>query len=416
VLSLALEVARPFSHHYRRKSIMSPSTRSRGSVATFLNGEAATNELFDSSATTPPRRSPFRDMKVSELKSQLKELNLPVSGVKMDLVARLEEHQYRSVSDEVQDPRRMKSKYFDTPEKASGSIDAVNESNTPIKSPQTPSRSSKKSPPKSSSKSPRKRPKIEPGSLQPPPNWERIYSLVTELRSDRTAPVDSDGAEALPQKHLGEVVYRFQVLIALMLSSQTKDAVVGETMRALQEHGLTVQNIRNTDAETLNSLIGKVGFHNNKTKFIKQAAEIIIEQYGGDIPSTAEELQLLPGVGPKMAFIVESIAFDRCSGIGVDTHMHRMFNDLKWVTSTTPEGTREQLEGWLPREKWGEVNYLWVGFGQETQQQKEKVLRKAIACSAPGEALRLMKKLKLDVLKEGKKFGLEDEIQNALEK
>jgi endonuclease-3 len=124
----------------------------------------------------------------------------------------------------------------------------------------------------------------------------------------------------------------------------------------------------------------------------------------------------LPGVGPKMAFIVESIAFDRCSGIGVDTHMHRMFNDLKWVSSTNPEGTREELEGWLPKEKWGEINYLWVGFGQETQQQKEKVLRKAIACSAPGDALRLMKRLRLDVLKEGKKFGLEDEIKKALEK
>jgi endonuclease-3 len=124
----------------------------------------------------------------------------------------------------------------------------------------------------------------------------------------------------------------------------------------------------------------------------------------------------LPGVGPKMAFIVESIAFDRCSGIGVDTHMHRMFNDLKWVSSTNPEGTREELEGWLPKEKWGEINYLWVGFGQETQQQKEKVLRKAIACSAPGDALMLMKRLRLDVLKEGKKFGLEDEIKKALEK
>ena len=420
MLSLALKASRPFSTPTRHKFIMPAATRSRSSVATFAEGEAAAiSDSLDASVSTPPKstNSPFRDMKVSELKTQLRELNLPVSGVKMDLIARLEEHQFSS--DEVQESRPVKSKYFAIPKKTSVSVlrDEINNeasTNAPTKSPQTPSRNTKKSPPKSSSKSPRKKPKIEPGSLQPPPDWERIYALVTELRSDRTAPVDSDGASALPEKHLGEVVYRFQVLIALMLSSQTKDAVVGETMRALQQHGLTVENIHKTDAEKLNSLIGKVGFHNNKTKFIKQAAEIIIEQYNGDIPPTAEEMMALPGVGPKMAFIVEHIAFDRCTGIGVDTHMHRMFNDLKWVNSTNPEGTREELEGWLPREKWGEINVLWVGFGQETQQQKEKVLRKAINCSAPSEALKLMKKVRLDVVKEGKKFGLENEIKKAL--
>ena len=66
------------------------------------------------------------------------------------------------------------------------------------------------------------------------------------------------------------------------------------------------------------------GVHNNKTKFMKQAAEIIVTQYNGDIPPTAEEMMKLPGVGPKMAYIVESIAFGTVSGIGVDTHMHRM--------------------------------------------------------------------------------------------
>ena len=122
----------------------------------------------------------------------------------------------------------------------------------------------------------------------------------------------------------------------------------------------------------------------------------------------------LPGVGPKMAYIVESIAFGTVSGIGVDTHMHRMFNDLKWVTSKTPEQTREQLEGWLPKERWGEVNVLWVGFGQETQQQKEKMLRKALACSSPREALRIVQRVRLDVKKEAKRFGLEEEIERAM--
>ena len=88
-------------------------------------------------------------------------------------------------------------------------------------------------------------------------------------------------------------------------------------------------------------------------------------------------------------------------------------NALNWVNSKTPEQTREQLEGWLPQERWGEVNVLWVGFGQETQQQKEKTLRKVLACSSPQEGLSLVQKVGLDVKKEAKRFGLEEEVKRA---
>lgn len=235
-----------------------------------------------------------------------------------------------------------------------------------------------------------------------------------ELRQDRSAPVDTDGGHELPQRDRGDKVYRFQVLVALMLSSQTKDAVVGSTMRSLQAHGLDVDKLHATSAEDLNSLINKVGFHNNKTKYLKQTCAMLLEKYGGDIPPTAALMMELPGVGPKMAYIVESIVFDTTSGIGVDTHMHRMFNDLKWVDSKTPEKTREQLEGWLPRDFWPTVNILWVGIGQETQQQKEKSIKKAIACSRPADALKLIRTLGIDLTKEGKRFGLEEEIKAAL--
>jgi len=196
-----------------------------------------------------------------------------------------------------------------------------------------------------------------------------------------------------------------------MLSSQTKDAVVGDAMRKLQNYGLDVEQIRDIDVEELKVLIGKVGFYNNKAKYMKRAAEILIDEYGGDIPSTADEMMKLPGVGPKMAYIIESIVFNKSTGIGVDTHMHRIFNDLKWVKSKTPEQTREQLEGWLPKDRWGELNALFVGFGQESQQQKEKILKKALACSRPSDALKLLKKVGMDVKKEGEKYGLYAEIE-----
>jgi len=364
-----------------------------------------------SSSTMLHSTNQWNDMTVAELKDQLKNRNLPVSGLKAVLIQRLEEHS-NAPTDRQKSTAIKKSKYFSTPakkkEKKKSPPVTPELKGSALKTPTT----KRKSPAKSKSTSPRKRVKIEPGSLPPPENWEKIYKLVEELRADRSAPVDTDGGEALPQRNLGPVVYRFQVLIALMLSSQTKDAVVGETMRKLQEHGLTVENIHNTDHETLNGLIGKVGFHNNKTKYIKSASEIIITKYNGDIPPTANEMMELSGIGPKMAYIIESICYGTNSGIGVDTHMHRIFNILKWVNSKTPEQTREQLEGWLPKEKWGEINVLWVGFGQESQQQKEKMLRKALECSSPKEALKLVQKCGLDVKKEAKRYDLEDVVKS----
>lgn len=202
-----------------------------------------------------------------------------------------------------------------------------------------------------------------------------------------------------------------------MLSSQTKDAVVGAAIRAMQrDQVLNVHAVSQMTISQLDQYIGKVGFHNNKCKYIQQTVTVLLDQYDGDIPPTAAEMITdLPGVGPKMAYICESVAWGTQSGIGVDTHMHRLFHLLRWVPATakTPEQTRLQLESWLPREYWAEVNLLWVGFGQEIQQEKAKILRKALDCSRPVDALRLLKRCGLDYNKVGRQLGMWDEIQQC---
>jgi endonuclease-3 len=111
-------------------------------------------------------------------------------------------------------------------------------------------------------------------------------------------------------------------------------------------------------------MIGKVGFHNNKTKYIKQVAPILRDKFGGDIPDTIEGLVSLPGVGPKMGYLTLSAAWGRHEGIGVDVHVHRITNLWGWHKTNNPEGTRAELESWLPKEKWHDINHLLVGFGQ----------------------------------------------------
>ena len=201
-----------------------------------------------------------------------------------------------------------------------------------------------------------------------PENWKDIYNAVKEMRKDRLAPVDTMGCETLAEEHLSAVDKRFQTLIALMLSSQTKDTTNAVAMRRLQQElpppGLTLGNILNVEPTKLNEMIYVVGFHNNKTRYIKRAAEILRDEHKGDIPDTIEGLMALPGVGPKMAYLCMSAAWGRIEGIGVDVHVHRITNLWGWHKTKDPEQTRLTLQDWLPRENWHEINHLLVGFGQ----------------------------------------------------
>ncbi|OXB81874.1 UNVERIFIED_CONTAM: hypothetical protein H355_015071 [Colinus virginianus] len=196
----------------------------------------------------------------------------------------------------------------------------------------------------------------EPGPESPSPkwepeNWRQQLERIREMRRHRDAPVDEMGVDKCYDTSAPPQVMRYQVLLSLMLSSQTKDQVTSAAMLRLRQRGLTVDSILQMDDATLGQIIYPVGFWRNKVKYIKQTTAILKQKYGGDIPSTVEELVKLPGVGPKMAHLAMNIAWNSVSGIAVDTHVHRITNRLKWVKKETryPEETRVALEDWLPR-------------------------------------------------------------------
>ncbi|XP_062956907.1 endonuclease III-like protein 1 isoform X2 [Cynocephalus volans] len=201
-----------------------------------------------------------------------------------------------------------------------------------------------------------------------PQDWQQQLANIRAMRSRKDAPVDQLGVEHCYDLHAPPKVRRYQVLLSLMLSSQTKDQVTAGAMQRLRARGLTVDSILQTDDGTLGKLIYPVGFWRNKVKYIKQTSAILQQDYGGDIPASVAELVALPGVGPKMAHLAMAVAWGTVSGIAVDTHVHRIANRLQWTEKVTksPEETRAALEEWLPRELWGEINGLLVGFGQQT--------------------------------------------------
>jgi len=201
-----------------------------------------------------------------------------------------------------------------------------------------------------------------------PDNWEVMYDNILEMRKERNAPVDSMGCERAHDMQATPTQQRFQCLVSLMLSSMTKDEVNYAAMMRLREHGLSVDSIIEMSDETLGKLIYPVGFWKTKVKHLKKTAEILKRDYDCDIPDTVEGLCKLPGVGPKMAHICMNVAWKKQSGIGVDTHVHRISNRLGWTGpkgTKTPEETRKALEEWLPQSKWTEINWLLVGFGQQ---------------------------------------------------
>ncbi|XP_034544667.1 endonuclease III-like protein 1 isoform X2 [Notolabrus celidotus] len=200
-----------------------------------------------------------------------------------------------------------------------------------------------------------------------PPDWKKQLEYIREMRSSRDAPVDKMGAEKCYDSEAPAHARRFQVLVSLMLSSQTRDQVTAAAMLKLRAHGCTAESLLATDDETLGKLIYPVGFWRTKVKYLKQTSAILQKELEGDIPDSVEGLVRLPGVGPKMAHLAMDIAWDQVSGIGVDTHVHRISNRLGWLKTPTknPEGTRKALEEWLPRELWSEINWLLVGFGQQ---------------------------------------------------
>jgi len=202
-----------------------------------------------------------------------------------------------------------------------------------------------------------------------PENWERLYNNILEMRKEKNAPVDTMGCEKIQDLEVEPKVQRLHCLVSLMLSSQTKDEVNYAAMQKLRQHGLTVESLLQISDDSLGQMIYPVGFWRRKVTYLKKTAQILRDTYEDDIPDTVENLCNLPGVGPKMAHLCMNIAWKKQSGIGVDTHVHRIANRLGFTKkkdgTKNPEETRKALESWLPEDKWTEINWLLVGFGQQ---------------------------------------------------
>jgi endonuclease III len=156
----------------------------------------------------------------------------------------------------------------------------------------------------------------------------------------------------------------FQVLIATMLSAQTRDPVTAEASRRLFKLARTPRTMAKLSAAEIEKLIYPVSFYRNKAVHVKQACEQVVERFAGRVPKTMEELLTLPGVGRKTANLVLILGHRSGDNICVDTHVHRISNRLGWVDTPTPEETEHALYRVVNRRWWPVVNLYLVTWGQ----------------------------------------------------
>ena len=156
----------------------------------------------------------------------------------------------------------------------------------------------------------------------------------------------------------------FEVLIATMLSAQTRDAVTGAASRRLFRVARTPRALARLTPKAIEELIYPVSFYRNKSVHVRQACEQIVSRFGGVVPSTMAELLTLPGVGRKTANLVLILAHRSADNICVDTHVHRISNRLGWVATRTPEETEHALYAVAARRWWPLINLYLVTWGQ----------------------------------------------------
>ncbi|MDO4798544.1 MAG: endonuclease III [Coriobacteriales bacterium] len=158
----------------------------------------------------------------------------------------------------------------------------------------------------------------------------------------------------------------FELVIAVLLSAQTTDAAVNAVTPDLFGRWPDAASMACADVAEVADVIHRLGFFNSKSQHCVGCAQMIVADYGGEVPRTMDELVRLPGVGRKTANIVLNKAFGIVEGIAVDTHVFRIAQRMGLTTAKTPLDAEKDLLAVIPQELWGGVNSQWIRFGRAT--------------------------------------------------
>jgi endonuclease-3 len=158
----------------------------------------------------------------------------------------------------------------------------------------------------------------------------------------------------------------FELLIATILSAQSTDARVNIVTKSLFRKYPTPAAFANASQVQMEKDVKQTGFFRNKAKAVIACSKAIVENHGGEVPQTMDELVELPGVGRKTANVVLGNAFSKPVGVVVDTHVTRVSGRLGLTKQTDAVKIEEDLMPLLPRKEWTAFSHRVILHGRET--------------------------------------------------
>jgi endonuclease-3 len=156
----------------------------------------------------------------------------------------------------------------------------------------------------------------------------------------------------------------FQLLMSTILSAQCTDRQVNQVTPGLFHQFPTPEALAKAPIKKIEKLIHSTGFYHNKALNLKRCCDALVQKHEGKVPSTLEELILLPGVGRKTANVVLGAAFS-IPGMVVDTHVARISKRLGLTVNTNPEKIEYDLMKVIPKKEWNVFSLYLIYFGRE---------------------------------------------------
>jgi endonuclease III len=173
--------------------------------------------------------------------------------------------------------------------------------------------------------------------------------------------------ERLAREHEAVIALRFrdelELLISVMLSAQTTDVTVNRVTERLFQKYRRPEDYLAVPAEELEADLRPTGTYRQKTRNLRAAMRILLEEFDGRVPTRIDELVRLPGVGRKTANVVASER-GATQGIVVDTHVRRLSQRLGFTRQHDPAKVELDLQRLVPKEDWARISHLLIWHGR----------------------------------------------------
>ena len=187
--------------------------------------------------------------------------------------------------------------------------------------------------------------------------FDSVFSAISSSLATMGAPVPAVSKIAMEDNS------PYRILASTIISLRTRDSATWEASINLFKLAPTIDKLYSVDESLVAESIKKCGFYLRKANQLKKIAQIVMEEWRGEIPPDEGKLMSLPGVGIKTASLVLNLSFSM-DAICVDCHVHQIANRLGWVETEKPEDTEKALKKILPRKYWIIINELFVMWGQ----------------------------------------------------